>query len=304
MWSKEFTMSREAGATDAAVHSIAHYIEDYIDLVENVPNDIIRQISVLHEHNHELYLQMEKLEKLLTSLTGERMTERKKKAVQAMIHNSLAEIQTISDDKLFHVQGICDNLDSKSRQLDYDYRTVIMGANNIVSPIKSDATKTLHPTVNAGQSRIEVVPTQNGSSSQEAPTNGRQKLLEQIPKTEVVAEVTKVTTVTVTPPQPPVKMQVKGKAVKRSSKAHKETKRSRKDVNSPPPTLYEENPADPDEPTYCLCNQISFGEMIGCDNSGCPIEWFHFQCVQLLTKPKGKWYCPQCRGDRSNVPKK
>ena len=25
-------------------------------------------------------------------------------------------------------------------------------------------------------------------------------------------------------------------------------------------------PLDPDEPTYCLCKQVSFGEMIGCDN--------------------------------------
>ena len=25
-------------------------------------------------------------------------------------------------------------------------------------------------------------------------------------------------------------------------------------------------PLDPDEPTYCLCQQVSFGEMIGCDN--------------------------------------
>ena len=25
-------------------------------------------------------------------------------------------------------------------------------------------------------------------------------------------------------------------------------------------------PLDPNEPTYCLCQQVSFGEMIGCDN--------------------------------------
>ena len=25
-------------------------------------------------------------------------------------------------------------------------------------------------------------------------------------------------------------------------------------------------PIDPNEPTYCLCNQVSFGAMIGCDN--------------------------------------
>lgn len=56
-----------------------------------------------------------------------------------------------------------------------------------------------------------------------------------------------------------------------------------------------------DEPTYCLCRQVSFGEMIGCDNDKCSIEWFHFECVQLKVKPKGKWYCPLCRGDRTNV---
>lgn len=81
-------------------------------------------------------------------------------------------------------------------------------------------------------------------------------------------------------------------------------------------------PVDPNEPTYCLCNQVSYGEMIGCDNpdvssknwnivvdigrvclctsffSQCPIEWFHFACVKLTTKPKGKWYCPKCSSDR------
>ena len=25
-------------------------------------------------------------------------------------------------------------------------------------------------------------------------------------------------------------------------------------------------PVDPNEPTYCLCRQVSYGEMIGCDN--------------------------------------
>ncbi|XP_065163889.1 inhibitor of growth protein 5 isoform X2 [Atheta coriaria] len=57
-------------------------------------------------------------------------------------------------------------------------------------------------------------------------------------------------------------------------------------------------PVDPNEPTYCLCHQVSYGEMIGCDNSDCPIEWFHFACVGLTTKPKGKWYCPKCIQDR------
>ncbi|RXM31893.1 Inhibitor of growth protein 4 [Acipenser ruthenus] len=48
-------------------------------------------------------------------------------------------------------------------------------------------------------------------------------------------------------------------------------------------------PVDPNEPTYCLCHQVSYGEMIGCDNPDCSIEWFHFACVGLTTKPRGKW---------------
>ncbi|GAB4851408.1 PHD finger protein ing1 [Ancistrocladus abbreviatus] len=53
-------------------------------------------------------------------------------------------------------------------------------------------------------------------------------------------------------------------------------------------------PVDPNEPTYCVCNQVSFGEMVACDNPDCRIEWFHFGCVGLKEKPKGKWYCPDC----------
>nr|CAB3256163.1 inhibitor of growth protein 5 [Phallusia mammillata] len=62
-------------------------------------------------------------------------------------------------------------------------------------------------------------------------------------------------------------------------------------------------PVDPNEPTYCLCHQVSYGEMIGCDNQDCPIEWFHFGCVGLTSKPKGKWFCPKCREDRDRKKK-
>ncbi|RXG69040.1 Inhibitor of growth protein 4 [Armadillidium vulgare] len=57
-------------------------------------------------------------------------------------------------------------------------------------------------------------------------------------------------------------------------------------------------PVDPNEPTYCLCHQVSYGEMIACDKTDCPIEWFHFACVGLTTKPKGRWYCPKCSTER------
>ncbi|KAJ4844843.1 PHD finger protein ing1 [Turnera subulata] len=53
-------------------------------------------------------------------------------------------------------------------------------------------------------------------------------------------------------------------------------------------------PVDPNEPTYCFCNQISYGEMVACDNPNCKIEWFHFGCVGVKEQPKGKWFCREC----------
>ncbi|CCF57894.1 hypothetical protein KAFR_0D02470 [Kazachstania africana CBS 2517] len=42
---------------------------------------------------------------------------------------------------------------------------------------------------------------------------------------------------------------------------------------------------------YCFCNDVSYGDMIACDNTNCKIEWFHYGCVGLKNEPTGKWYC-------------
>ncbi|EEU47978.1 uncharacterized protein NECHADRAFT_75096 [Fusarium vanettenii 77-13-4] len=54
---------------------------------------------------------------------------------------------------------------------------------------------------------------------------------------------------------------------------------------------------DADEPTYCYCNGVSYGEMVACDADECPREWFHLECVGLKVAPgsKAKWYCEDCK---------
>jgi hypothetical protein len=54
--------------------------------------------------------------------------------------------------------------------------------------------------------------------------------------------------------------------------------------------------ADANEPTYCYCKRISYGEMIACDNPECPVEWFHFGCINLTpeNRPKGKREGARC----------
>jgi hypothetical protein len=87
---------------------------------------------------------------------------------------------------------------------------------------------------------------------------------------------------------------------------------------------------DADEPTYCYCNGVSYGEMVGCDADDCEREWFHLECVGLKVAPRGngklirsyqtlfslrvipylrrqplitliaKWYCDDCKEKLKN----
>ncbi|KAI8876732.1 hypothetical protein K501DRAFT_337888, partial [Backusella circina FSU 941] len=54
---------------------------------------------------------------------------------------------------------------------------------------------------------------------------------------------------------------------------------------------------DPNEPTYCYCSQVSFGDMIACDGENCEREWFHYACVGLVKPPTGKWFCEDCKAE-------
>ncbi|KAF2812617.1 uncharacterized protein BDZ99DRAFT_439868 [Mytilinidion resinicola] len=64
-------------------------------------------------------------------------------------------------------------------------------------------------------------------------------------------------------------------------------------ASSPAAELSDEVGEDGDEPRYCYCNEVSYGEMVACDNGRCPREWFHLGCVNLDKPPNSrtKWYC-------------
>ena len=40
-----------------------------------------------------------------------------------------------------------------------------------------------------------------------------------------------------------------------------------------------------EEPRYCYCGDVSYGEMVGCDADDCSREWFHLSCVGLSRAP-------------------
>ncbi|WYZ40580.1 hypothetical protein EsH8_IV_000921 [Colletotrichum jinshuiense] len=90
-------------------------------------------------------------------------------------------------------------------------------------------------------------------------------------------------------------------AVGKRKAAPKKKRAQKKEKGQPIEIELEEddegNPIDPNEPRYCDCNRVSFGEMIACDNENCDKEWFHLECVGMTHIPARttKWYCPDCR---------
>ena len=56
---------------------------------------------------------------------------------------------------------------------------------------------------------------------------------------------------------------------------------------APSEVAEEEEAVADDEPRYCYCNGVSYGEMVACDAEGCTKEWFHLECVGLRVAPKG-----------------
>ena len=41
---------------------------------------------------------------------------------------------------------------------------------------------------------------------------------------------------------------------------------------------------DPEASTKWIC----------CDGDDCPVEWYHWECVQVTEEPTGDWFCPKC----------
>lgn len=85
-----------------------------------------------------------------------------------------------------------------------------------------------------------------------------------------------------------------GRGSESSKAGRKKTRLAAAAAAAVTPSMDLDLPVDPNEPTYCFCNQVSYGEMIACDSPNCKIEWFHYDCVGLKDTPRGKWYCSNC----------
>ncbi|KAF2901621.1 hypothetical protein ILUMI_04561 [Ignelater luminosus] len=275
----------------------ATYVENYLDCVENLPDDLQRLISRMRELD-VYYLARVREAETQTELWKSHGSDNPTKKTRAFVRmqQALIAAQELGDEKMNILQTILDKIEIKTRLLDQDHKNLDFGKEETTPsdnkeqqpPSNNTSSTTLtnneRPTKRARRTRHDTF---SGMDSNQNDSGSAEHVLRSqvASSSSCSSSVQKKST------------HVSGKKKKRKSRQNQTVQRE----ESPP---REEEPViDPDEPTYCLCDQISFGEMIMCDNDLCPIEWFHFSCVTLTTKPKGKWFCPKCRGDRPNVMK-
>ncbi|KAK3736156.1 hypothetical protein QZH41_015549 [Actinostola sp. cb2023] len=254
---------------DSSLTHATSSLENFLEFTESLPDDMQRSMSQMRELDLQYQDRLKEIDRLLNSYSREKDSSLKRKYL-IQIQRRLVKSQEYGDEKLQLVGHMMDLVDNKSRQVEIDMENLdTYRSDDTPAPIilkhDSPAGNRFSLIISVHEEHAPIVkPTektkrnrrQRNHDKQDSETGGGSS------------------------------GGGGGENHKPVKKKAKVSRKKAKNQSSPQADI----PIDPNEPTYCLCKQVSFGEMIGCDNDECPIEWFHFQCVGLTTKPKGKWY--------------
>lgn len=305
-----------------------NYYESYIDFTEHLSLEMQKDLSRIKE----LDVTYKALTKKIPILAHKLLTEKPNDVYRQQLLAAIVQLQRLQMIKIDVIQNIQDSVHSKSTELEHSYKTVGTDVCHLDSSFE-DGMKTAKGKNNKGKNKkgavkresrkggkgggakrggggaaataVQTKADNNSNSKTRKDVRGKssdgskQRTSSSASKTAGSKKNSGNNTASKKNKRKTTSSKKRGRG---SGKGQKESATEEDDVADDDDILNDE-PSDPSEPTYCLCDQISYGEMICCDNDLCPIEWFHFSCVSLTNKPKGKWFCPRCRGDRVNVMK-
>ncbi|KAH9405126.1 PHD finger protein ing1 [Tyrophagus putrescentiae] len=268
------------------------YIEYYLDVMENIPSSVARVMSRIHEIDIKRTKISSLIDSALQSYLRNPLSENEKHKLLNKFLSLNVQLQNLSDTKICLAQAIYDQIEIKARQLDSQSRGLSL--HNGSSSSQSNNNSSNSNSANSGNSNSYA--NTNGltsSSSRGALCNNNCSSYNgshSMNKSDTAHSSEMRSSTLVNSKDNGNKDERTGKrgvAAKRNVKNTKKTNenKKRKSSNNYDDSVY--NSIDPDEPTYCTCEQVSYGEMICCDNNDCKIEWFHFSCVGLTSIPKG-----------------
>lgn len=258
--------------------SVDNYLNVYTDVVNNFPPDGQRQRSRYYEvdcrHTHII--------NELTTLC--KKTDEVSSPNEKTIKDMLMESLDLADRKLSITEHLMTTVNKNIHKLDTSLKDVKMARDCQSKPyerpkrtfkLRSDAYSTDDSSSNMSNLKQQPNINKTLNKSAQMKTNLNKKF-----HTEetIIADTNKIEKNNTEPSTS--KTQCSESKISESSNTEKDV-----------------------EPTYCICEEVSYGDMVCCDNDLCPIEWFHFGCISLTRKPRGKWYCPKCRGVNSKTMK-
>ncbi|XP_055642756.1 inhibitor of growth protein 4 isoform X1 [Toxorhynchites rutilus septentrionalis] len=280
----------------------ALYLEHYLDGLEHLPNELKRNFTLMRDLDSRAQVLMksidEKANEFMKQLVNskENFPEDAKKEKLRKIQELFNKAKEYGDDKVQLAIQTYELVDKHIRRLDSD----LARFEGEIQDKTLNAREKLEETVTKKGGRKKVKDAKNAAKKKRTHSSE-----DEGKATGASATGTSGNTAGTTSTNGKGKNNKKQK-VNQEKEGRKGNKKNAELDDSaqegghttPHPSDVLDMPVDPNEPTYCLCHQVSYGEMIGCDNPDCPIEWFHFACVGLTIKPKGKWFCPKCSQDR------
>ncbi|CAB5377676.1 unnamed protein product [Rhizophagus irregularis] len=267
------------------------YLDDYLDTLESLPAELQRNLTLMRQLDANtqdaidgVAIQATNLLDNLPDLSREEKVEQLKK-LGSLLTDSLKN----GEERVSLATSTYDTVDRHIRRLDDDLQK--FEDEQMTGPGR------ISPTAAANVARDQEVTRKQNQKNEKEKKESKEKRAQQNNETSNHKK-RKTNKDTATPP--PAASRNHGE--KEREKPNKRKKENSKNSKTKATVTTEKTnddtqaaadmPIDPNEPVYCYCQQVSWGEMVACDNNECEIEWFHYPCVSLKAQPKGKWYCP------------
>jgi len=271
--------------------AVYEYMRQFVDYQENGIN--LNELSQIRQL--DIYLQncYNRVRDLVNNLRDKQQESPTPSDIQTMLINTLIQAKAIGDKKMQLSQQMLDTTERQSKKLKIAYQKYIESINQQSTSSENNSNEI------------------DSDNEYDSEMNNPRSLSTKLSTTSLWKRKTTTTTTTNNPSTSTIN--IKRKCVTNSEHNNNDQRERKKATqrntnsntqntnsgNNRKLKLNNDSSSTPsDEPTYCLCSQLSYGSMILCDSKACEIKWFHFNCVNLTTKPKGKWFCPNCRDNR------
>lgn len=291
-----FQQFKRRSQTVSSVNELLPGLNDISDAFEALPMDLVKYFTLLKEIDAKCIKTVpvinNNIANYIDTLHGENALNQTTKVAKLLrIRNLIHEVIPCLEEKM-HVTSVAADIVSKHMyRINNDYK-VVVGNNEIPELVR------LGPLNHRALVSDQLAAAEAAKTSQLHRSETRREAMAAKRANKDGDDVDKKRKVKETTP-----LEAQGANGKKRRKENEKTQvvssQDKKRTLSKPKREKDNEPGSQgtglgSEPTYCYCNQVSFGEMVGCDGDTCEREWFHLPCIGFKNPPKGKWYCDDC----------